>query len=186
MVFGSLIENRVRDFVAHAVSPLSVSSGSLSGVPAEHQLDVLVWDHQVAPPVVEHGDVVVVAPTSVCGVLEVKASGDLGKFAARMESIRDDLNILRSGDPVANEVQVPVLGLLVYDTQEYDRVRLGSEDTLTVLFHDDGNGNYAPNVMGVRDFVGFVYNRVLPASRAMRALAAERIRAENMNRGGVW
>lgn len=185
VVFGGLLENRVSEFVAKAVAPLRVSSGSLAGLPAVHQLDLIIWDPSVAPAVSEEGGVAVVSPNAVVGVLELKASMNLGEFANRIEEIRDDLVILRR-EGVSKRVQVPVLGLVVADPKEYSQVRLLSEGTLTVLFQGSVSGGLVPNMAGIEDFVSFVYDRVLPANRASSLLRAEEAKLLTQRNRGVW
>lgn len=172
-VFGSLVENRVRELVARCVSPLTVSSGALAGVPYKHQLDAIVWDHQLLPAVVEQGDVAVVAPMSVAGLLEIKASANLGEFAHRIESLRDDVSALRTGSQV-EDVAVPSLGLVILDEQPYADVREGSHGALTVLFRKVGSFDYEPNMDGILDLMRFLYEAVLPTSRAMRRVVEQR------------
>ncbi len=177
-VFGSLIESRVLELVARATQPLSVSSGALAGVSYPQQIDGLIWNHQFAPPVIQHGSVAVVPAYTVAGVFEVKAGANLGEFALRMEYLRDDLALLRAGSAVET-IGVPLLGLVIVDDQSYEQVRSGSRNNITSLFRRIGLYDYAPNRPGIIDLLSFLYDQVLPVSRAMAAQASGRERIQS-------
>lgn len=165
-VFGSLIESRVNDLIVRAVTPLRSSSGALAGVPYEQQIDSIIWNNQIMPAVIEHGGVAVVPAPCVCGILEVKAGTSVGEFGFRIETLRDDVAILRSRTAVEG-IGVPVLGLLIVDPMDYQSVRSGSSNNVTVLFRKVGAFDYEPNPQGIDDLLTFLYDGVLPVSRAM-------------------
>ena len=172
-VYGSLIENRLREFVTSSVTPLSVSSGAIAGAPYKQQLDLIIWDHTIMPAVISQGDVAVVPPQAIVGILEIKASANLGSFATRMEDLRDEIALLRRRTPAAN-VPVPLMGLVVADAKPYDEVRRTSTSVLTSLFCRLSTYEWTPNPRGAFDLMTFLYDRVLPCSRTLRSSVAQK------------
>ncbi len=169
-VFGMLVENRVHELVRRWVAPGSLSSGAIAGLKLPNQVDGIVWDHGVMPAVVEHGTVAVVAPDSVAGLFEVKASEDedLGEFTLRIDELREHMRRLRK----THRPEVPVLGLLIRSPRSYEEVRLLTTNTVTALLHevpDEAQPNkfrLEINEAGVFDLLRFVYEGVIPVLRS--------------------
>jgi hypothetical protein len=161
-VRGALLESRLRNLVARWVRPLSLSTGGVAGLLTDYQVDGMIWDHHFCPPLIEEGDTALVAPSSLRGMFEIKAScPSVPEFAARMVRIQSE--VLAHRQTFEEEsTTLPTLGIILFDKGDYETIRSRSMGYLTCLFQRRKNEEPVPNPGAVLDIVRFVYDQVLP------------------------
>jgi hypothetical protein len=164
-VFGALVEERIRSAVAGWVSPLNVTSGAVAGVPIDFQLDGLIWDHQVRPPLVQEGTVAVIDPMALRGVMEIKAStNSIGDFSFRFLRIVAQLAAFYDRQ-VPQKAVPPLLGILIWSDESYATVQTQSKGFVTSVLYRQPDGKFVLNEPAILDIINFVYGRVLSAPR---------------------
>ncbi|MFL9676055.1 hypothetical protein ACXUPC_10485 [Pseudomonas marginalis] len=143
-VHGAVLEEAFRQWLRERVAPLIVSTGTIMGAPAKDQLDVIIWDPRYIAAVVRVGDVAYVPATAVRGILEIKGGHPSpGEIALRLFNIQAIHQALcqQQQTPV---LPVPVLGLIVADSQQSETVSGKGADLVAALFQSK-NSKITPN-----------------------------------------
>jgi hypothetical protein len=93
---GEWKESVVRQVLRRHLPPsVSVGRGFVVTSTAEtNQLDILIYDSS-KPVVFRDGDLAIVTPDAVLGVIEVKASGSPSKLRAAAEKLATDMDLIR-------------------------------------------------------------------------------------------
>lgn len=178
-IYGSLIESLLFEIIRRAVSPLSVHSGAIAELGTDHQIDIIIWDHQILPSVIEHGQIAVVPARCVCGIIEIKStSNDVGGISSRLHGYADGVEIIRSDRKLVSTddmkaIALPTLAVIVSSTQTYETIRTRSGNLATSLVFVQNEHQRFVNPQGVQDLLEFLYNRVLPTHRIMQEAIRE-------------
>ena len=156
-VLGALLEERLRSLLRRWLGGLSLSTGTLTGLPGDFQIDGIIWDPTVRPALVEEGGVVVVDPLSVRGIVEIKASvTSLEDFARRLFDMGGQ--VAGYYDRVAPGASYPpILGFVVWDKGDHDTIRLRSRGLITSLSRKLRPDEFEPDPRAVADLLRFVY-----------------------------
>jgi hypothetical protein len=159
-VLGALVEEFVRTKIAGLVFPLQVSSGGVYGLAHISQIDCIIWDRQGYLPAIEVGQVAVVAPQSVRGIVEIKASYDskLATFVERMLRLSAEGSVLR--DLFGTSTTPDCLGILIWTDFDLERVEALGGSVVIPLFQRV-DGKLKPNPNGVSGMLHFVRRHLL-------------------------
>ena len=157
-VVGELIEGRVRRLLEQWVFPLKVSSGAIASVGRGRQIDAMVWDNQAAPSLLTESHVAVIHPDSLKGIIEIKSNvTDIEDWAGRIWELHLDLSIYhREGMRSAP----PVMGLLVWHDDSYERVLARSAGQVHVLLTRRKDGEYQVNDQALFELVRVVFHDI--------------------------
>ena len=133
-VHGAVLEEAFRQWLRERVAPLIVSTGTIMGAPAKDQLDVIIWDPRYIAAVVRVGDVAYVPATAVRGILEIKGGHPSpGEIALRLFNIQAIHQALCQQQQTSVS-PVPVLGVIVADSQQSETVSGKGADLVAALF----------------------------------------------------
>lgn len=159
-VLGALVEEFIRGKIAALVHPLQTSSGGIYGLDHISQIDCIIWDRQGYPPAIEVGPVAIVAPQSVRGVIEIKASFDsrLAEFVERIIRFEAEGSVLQD---LCRMGQYPrALGVLVWTSFEFERVEALAGSRVVPLFRRVDE-KFISNPRGVQHLLDFLRRSVL-------------------------
>lgn len=144
VLIGAYAEHSVREFIAKAVFPLRVSTGSIiheENTPTGlKQLDSIVWQPSPVPAMFERGNFAIVPRHSAVGYLEIKSSD----YAEAADALVEQLNHAESLIPYSDKNNKCPKALAVVCIQRKQSlpsklVTLEEEGKLAVIFKTEGD-----------------------------------------------
>lgn len=158
-VLGALVEERLRKMLRRWLGGLQLATGSLAGLPADYQIDGIIWDPTIRPALIEEGETVVVDPLAVAGLLEIKASCNIEDFARRLFELA--AHVSGYFDRAAEGRRYPpIFGFVLWDSQDYETMRRRTGRMITCLSRRERPDQFAPDPRAIADLLQFVYAQV--------------------------
>lgn len=158
-VLGAAVEERVRARIRESVFPLQVSHGTIAGLPSDPQVDGIVWEAQLAAPLVSEGSVAIVLPGAIRGIVEVKKSvNDLVALRSRLLGLAVEIAIAM-GDRPGARMSPPMLAVILEDDRDPREVQRLSRGMAVALFRKTGD-SILPNPGEWLRLLDFLHERV--------------------------
>lgn len=158
-VLGALVEERIRRLLRRWLGSKQLGTGSLAGLPADYQIDGIVWDPTVRPALLEEGEIVIIDPLAALGLVEVKASCDIEQFSRRLFDLA--AHIGGYYDRFAEgRSHPPMFGFVIWDKDDYESIRRRTGGMITCLSRRQRPDQFDPDPRAVADLLTFVYSRL--------------------------